>query len=243
MKCRLVSLFAAVFIAGCATAPVVRLYDGPDRRESELATVAVPYQIEISEINGTGIPWRSGFQATEVQDYQLLPGRYTFRFRFSSPYEFGDDNLGVTTPTLWRVANLAPGRRYAFQSKVSGHNATTAEVHVEIIDVATGQRVDEELAQTAPVPETVVRPTAPQSIEPKQVAVPEPEAVPMPAPDPVAAPDAPAPVADEHAAPETVPAPEAAPAATENTQADRLKQAWDNATAEERAELLKHIAK
>ncbi|HEY8240615.1 MAG TPA: hypothetical protein VIH35_04170 [Kiritimatiellia bacterium] len=245
---------AILLAAGCATSPTVNLYSGPDRPRRELATVVVPYQVELEDINGTRIPFRSGLRATSEYNYKLLPGRYTFGFRFTSPYEFGADRQGVSTPRQERAANLAAGRSYRIKTKVKGTDAGSAEVLVWVEDESTGKPVDEVVPDPVPVAAAAPRPAAPEPIAPapvpKPVAV-EPEPVAATAPAEVAAPvqldtpvEAPTPVPAAAPAPFPQPAPQpvpqAAPAPT-SSAVDDLNRIWQSATPEERAEFLKSI--
>jgi hypothetical protein len=237
-------LTAVLLAAGCASSPTVKLYDGPDRRSGELATVTLPYQVEMADINGTALPWRSGFQATHEQSYELLPGRYAFRFRFNSPYEFGGDRPGVATPRMERTANLEGGHNYRFKTKVEGDSGT-ADVMVWIVDESSGQPVDEQTPADGASPSDKHRPIAPEPVAPKPIPPPvaiapfpveetaatnvETKAVAEPAPAPAVEPE-PQPVAEN-----------APPPAVKSSTLNDLQSRWEKASPEEREEFLKQL--
>lgn len=135
-----IALVLGLFASGCATSsPVQKVYDGPVRPDAELASVIVPYTIEISDINGT--PWSSpmGARSSKEQRLVFLPGPHHFGFRFSSPYEFGLERSGVTTPHMEYNAMLEPGHTYRFATRVKGDDSS-AEVDVWIEDTVTQAR-------------------------------------------------------------------------------------------------------
>ena len=102
-------LMAATLLvaASCATTSSThKLYEGADRPDADVASVIVPYTIELYDINGTSWSGTMSARAAKEQRLALLPGSYLFGFRFSSPYEFGLERSGVTTPRMERKAML-----------------------------------------------------------------------------------------------------------------------------------------
>jgi len=149
-----------LFAVGCATTPSVqKLYEGPDRPDAELATVIIPYTIEIHDINGTPFSSATKLRSAKEQRATLLPGSYLFGFKFSSPYEFGSERAGVTTPRMERSAALEAGHTYRFLSRVKGDDAGAA-VDVWIEDAGAKVRRDEAQPTPAPKP-AVIMPAAP----------------------------------------------------------------------------------
>ncbi len=151
----------ALFVAvGCATTtPVQKLYDGPDRPAAEVASVIAPYTINIKDINGTEQASPARLRSSKEQRLELLPGSYVFGFTFSSPYEFGPERSGISTPRMVSSASLEAGHTYRFMSRVKGNDAS-AEVDVWIEDAGTQTRVDEAVRIPAPKP-VATEPAAP----------------------------------------------------------------------------------
>ncbi len=177
-----VGLMAATLLvaAGCATTTSTRkLYEGPDRPDTEIASVMVPYTIEIKDINGTDPSNLLTVRNTKEQRLTLLPGSYVFGVRFSSPFEFGVERTGLTTLRSEHRADLEAGHVYRFMSRVRG-NDSTAEVDLWMEDVGLKARVDvvpppPTPKPIAPIPtpkeETiVVKPTPAVESDPKDAA-------------------------------------------------------------------------
>jgi hypothetical protein len=162
---------ACLLAVGCATTPSrVKLYEGPDRSEAEVASLLVPYTITIKDINGVERPSEISLRSPTDQHLVLIPGAYLFGFKFSSPYEFGPDYPGVTTPRMERKAVLEAGHTYRFMSRVTG-DASSSDVDVWIADNGTTARVDEVPPTPAPKPmdvEPTAAPAAPAPVAKSQ---------------------------------------------------------------------------
>ena len=156
------TLASCLLAAGCSTtSPVQKLYEGPERPGAEVASVVVPYTISIKDINGAELPTSITLRSSKEQRLVLLPGAYLFGLRFSSPYEFGTDRPGVSTPRLERKAVLEAGHTYQFMSRVTG-DASSPDVEVWIEDNGTKTHVDEIPAMPVPKPMKIEPAAAPK---------------------------------------------------------------------------------
>lgn len=116
--------FAAVaLLAGCATTtPVQKMYEGPDRSDADVATVVVPRQFTIDDINDKTMD-SNFFDASHERILKLLPGDYTFGVSFSSPFEFGPERPGVRTSRQPYTAKLLAGNTYQFTANVKDEHS------------------------------------------------------------------------------------------------------------------------
>lgn len=97
---------AASLTGGCATTHVNQAYEGPVRPKEEVATLSVPYQVDILSINGRAAPGIPLFSAVERHDIELLPGFVELVARYNSPYDT-DSRKSVSQPVLLRFVASA----------------------------------------------------------------------------------------------------------------------------------------
>ena len=77
LSLRLIPLvLCALFLSACARSPVVQLYDGAAKPDSQVLTVRVPSEIEVFTINGKEVEGVNTFFATDFKELKLAPGRY-----------------------------------------------------------------------------------------------------------------------------------------------------------------------
>ncbi|MBA3979062.1 MAG: DUF2057 domain-containing protein [Alcanivorax sp.] len=69
-------ILLALLLAACERSPVVRLYDGPQRPDSEVAVVRVPETLEILNINGQRPAGVNTLFSSGYKDLHLAPGEY-----------------------------------------------------------------------------------------------------------------------------------------------------------------------
>jgi len=80
---------AAILLAGCATTSTQNLYPGPERAPGQVATVIVPWQIQIRSVNGQSVA-PSLFGGSEKESMiRVLPGAQEWQVRYYDP--FADD--------------------------------------------------------------------------------------------------------------------------------------------------------
>lgn len=81
-----------VLVSGCATTSTQNLYSGPERPIEEVATVIVPWQIQVRDVNGQKVPM-SLFSGSEKEStLRVLPGPQEWSVRYYDP--FADDRQG-----------------------------------------------------------------------------------------------------------------------------------------------------
>ncbi|MCH8541926.1 MAG: DUF2057 domain-containing protein [Alcanivorax sp.] len=71
-----VLLAALLTLTACASSPVVQLYDGPERAESDITRVRVPETLEILNINGQRPAGVNTLFSSGYKDLHLAPGEY-----------------------------------------------------------------------------------------------------------------------------------------------------------------------
>ena len=82
----------ALFLAACARSPVVQLYDGPAKADSQVLTVKVPSEIEVFTINGKELEGVNTFFATDFKELKLAPGRYEILAYYKELWQLDVDN-------------------------------------------------------------------------------------------------------------------------------------------------------
>lgn len=102
-------LFLAVFftllLASCARNPVVKLYDGPDRDDSQVLTVQVPMELEVFTINGKQVKAANTFFASGHKALKLAPGHYDIVAYYKKLWKQGSDSHHIvkTNPAQFTV--------------------------------------------------------------------------------------------------------------------------------------------
>ncbi|WP_223427923.1 DUF2057 domain-containing protein [Alcanivorax limicola] len=69
-------LVTLLTLAACASSPVIQLYDGPERAESDITVVRVPETLEILNINGQRPAGVNTLFSSGYKDLHLTPGNY-----------------------------------------------------------------------------------------------------------------------------------------------------------------------
>ncbi len=101
--------------AGCVapSSRVHRFYDGPERPPYEVATVLVPSEVEIVDVDESDFRLLDIFKFNEQHELQLLPGRHTLAGRYSVIFPVGeDDHETVRSPVREISVQLEAGGRY-----------------------------------------------------------------------------------------------------------------------------------
>jgi hypothetical protein len=80
---------AVVLLAGCATNSTFNLYPGPEKPSDEVATVIVPWQIQIRSVNGQKIPMSLLAGSEKESTFRVMPGAQVWDVRYYDP--FADD--------------------------------------------------------------------------------------------------------------------------------------------------------
>lgn len=107
---RALALLAFALLAGCAHPPL-KLYEGPDRPATELATLTVPEEVEVISVNGKDVEGARGLMRKGDAVLQLAPGRYEVLAFYREIWQTGDahDTL-KSDPALFDVDAAAGGQ-------------------------------------------------------------------------------------------------------------------------------------
>lgn len=81
-------IFLAIFLTACAQQSNVRLYPGNEQASSNLLTVKVPQDLEVSSINGQRVPAANRLIGGE-QALELLPGDYEIVVMYKRVFDIG----------------------------------------------------------------------------------------------------------------------------------------------------------
>jgi len=81
----------AVLAVGCATTSTHNLYSGPEQPLEQVASVIVPWQVQVRNVNGQKVPM-SLFSGSETEStLRVLPGTQEWCVRYYDP--FAEDRL------------------------------------------------------------------------------------------------------------------------------------------------------
>lgn len=229
LSLRLIPLVLCVlFLSACARSPVVQLYDGPAKSDSQVLTVRVPSEIEVFTINGKEVDGVNTFFATDFKELKFTPGRYEILAYYKELWQLDADNHEIvkTNPANFIVDGKAGEKwqlDYDKPANVEEARALEDTFTGWTVNTATGEKVAATESNLilkrgflAPITGEEVSTAASQNIAPQQSATP-------------------APAATASASPQAAPAPAA-------SYLDTLKAQWKQATPEERREFLQWIA-
>ncbi len=234
LSLRLIPLvLCTLILSACARSPVVQLYDGAAKPDSQVLTVRVPSEIEVFTINGKEVDGANTFFATDFKELKFAPGRYEILAYYKELWQLDADNHEIvkTNPANFIVDGKAGEKwqlDYDKPANVEEARALEDTFTGWALNTATGEKVAAQESNLilkrgflAPITGEEVSTAASASVAPQQAVAPAP------------ATSAPAP------APATQAAPAPAPAAS---YLDTLKAQWKQATPEERREFLQWIA-
>ncbi|SDU03071.1 DUF2057 family protein [Halopseudomonas salegens] len=81
-------IFLAVFLTACAQQSNVRLYPGNEQASSNLLTVKIPQDLEVTSINGQRVPAANRLIGGQ-QALELLPGDYEIVLMYKRVFDIG----------------------------------------------------------------------------------------------------------------------------------------------------------
>ena len=85
----------AVLAAGCATTSTQNLYSGPELSPDQIATVIVPWQIQVRNVNGQEVTMSLFSDSVKESALRVLPGAQEWKVRYYDP--FADDRKDRNT--------------------------------------------------------------------------------------------------------------------------------------------------
>lgn len=85
-------VLCTLILSGCARSPVVQLYDGAAKPDSQVLTVRVPSEIEVFTINGKEVDGVNTFFATDFKELKFTPGRYEILAYYKELWQLDADN-------------------------------------------------------------------------------------------------------------------------------------------------------
>ena len=218
-------VLCALILSACARSPVVQLYDGAAKPDSQVLTVRVPSEIEVFTINGKEVDGVNTFFATDFKELKLTPGRYEILAYYKELWQLDADNHDIvkTNPANFIVDGKAGEKwqlDYDKPANVEEARALEDAFTGQAINTTTGEKVAAQESNLilkrgflAPITGEEVSTASSKNIAPQQSAAP------------------------------------AAAAATASSQPapagsylDTLKAQWKQATPEERREFLQWVA-
>lgn len=154
----------SVLLAGCATTSTRNLYPGPERPDGELASVIVPWQIQVRNANGQKVPMSLFGGSEKETTVRVLPGAQEWSLRYYDP--FADDRQGHDPYAVDQSAVMSlrfaaeAGHVYRLNFETPEQNPTLrdAKQQVRFLVVEAGQDVSQTVVEQdieRPVPEPV----------------------------------------------------------------------------------------
>ncbi len=222
-----------LLLAACARSPVVQLYDGPARSDSNVVTVRVPSELEVFTINGEEVEGVNTFFSTEYKDLKFAPGRYKILAYYKELWQLDADNHEIvkTNPANF-VVDGKPGDMWILgfekPQDVAQARAMEDSFHGWVENPVSGEKVAAEESKLvlkrgfmAPITGEEVTTATTNSVAPQAAA---------------------GVTAGASAAAATEKTSSVAPQAPPASYLDTLKAQWKQATPEERREFLQWIA-
>lgn len=225
LSLRLISVvLCALFLSACARSPVVQLYDGPAKADSQVLTVSVPSEIEVFTINGKEVDGVNTFFATDFKELKFTPGRYEILAYYKELWQLDADNHEIvkSNPANFVIDGKAGEKwqlGYEKPQDVEDARALQDSFNGWALNTASGEKVAAKESGLilkrgflAPITGEEVSTTSSASIAPQQSATPAPAA------------------------------PASSQSAPTASYLDTLKAQWNQATPEERREFLQWVA-
>jgi len=217
-------VLCALILSACARSPVVQLYDGAAKPDSQVLTVRVPSEIEVFTINGKEVDGVNTFFATDFKELKLTPGRYEILAYYKELWQLDADNHEIvkTNPANFIVDGKAGEKwqlDYNKPENVDDARALEDSFTGWALNTNTGDKVAAKESGLilkrgflAPITGEEVSTASSKNIAPQQSASPAPAAAVSSQPAPAA------------------------------SYLDTLKAQWKQATPEERREFLQWVA-
>lgn len=137
-------IMALLFLAACSTSPVMRLYDGPEKPESEVTVVRVPVELEVLSINGRRIKGLNTLFSPGYKDLHLDPGEYRILAYYKDLWSINADTHDVikSDPALFPVDGKA-GHFYELgfdePDNIEQARELEAQFSGHVLNVTTGE--------------------------------------------------------------------------------------------------------
>lgn len=139
---------AVVVLAGCATPSAHKLYDGPERPAAEVASVMVPWQVQVRSVNGQKTPLSLYTGSAGESNLRVLPGAQDWQVLYSDPFAderedhrnpYRVDKSGVET--LRFQADAGHVYRIRFETPDSNPSLRNArqQVSFSVVETASGE--------------------------------------------------------------------------------------------------------
>lgn len=131
-------------LAGCAASGPLKTYEGPARPAAELATLAVPEEVQVMAIDGREPP--TTFARSDVQ-MALLPGEHVLSLRYVQLFQLGADSHEIVRSKQAALRfNAAAGAAYRLESphqaKLEQGKAFAKDPKFRLVNAGNGEAVD-----------------------------------------------------------------------------------------------------
>jgi hypothetical protein len=122
-----------VLLGGCATTSTFNLYPGPEKSADEVATVLVPWQVQVRSANGEKDKGSLFGGSEKESSYRVLPGPQDWRVRYYDPFaddrpSRNQDRIVDRTEAVPLRFNAEAGRTYRVRFETSEQNPALRNV-------------------------------------------------------------------------------------------------------------------
>ncbi|HEY1077902.1 MAG TPA: DUF2057 family protein [Fontimonas sp.] len=146
-------LVSAMLVLGACTQAPIRLYAGPVRDAAAIASVELPEQIEVAQLNGVDVPAAQGMGSKGDRTLELAPGRYDLLVFYREIWGQGDNHEVLRSDPVRLVFDAAAGQRYRVDYRRPGSaseaSALAADFEARISDPVTGQQIESQASGLA----------------------------------------------------------------------------------------------
>jgi len=114
-----------ITISACATENFSRMYEGPERLDTEIATVLLPSALEVAEVDGYSK--RTPYITDGYQPMDFLPGKHVIHIFYTEYWGASTGGSVVVSDIFKFDLTLEVGKKYVFK-----HNGPTDLINADI---------------------------------------------------------------------------------------------------------------
>lgn len=120
MKARWFTIAMALALTGCGSTKVVQHYEGKARPERDVATVIVPFEVDLQFVDGERIALPTRFGGNKELEIKLLPGPHELEARYYMPTTAAGTDDRSNPYVIRFQAEAGRVYRIAFRSEQEG---------------------------------------------------------------------------------------------------------------------------
>lgn len=150
---RLIPVLLALLLGACSHSPVMRLYEGDPRPETDVTVVRVPEQLQVVTINDRRIKGLNTLFSVGHKDLHLEPGRYRIEAYYKELWKMeGDSHTILESHPVTFEVNGEPGEFYRLDYPEPDNLEEARELKDNFtgwaVNTSTGEKIPTEAGKT-----------------------------------------------------------------------------------------------